>query len=1053
MADSFDAADGGDNDPDDEPDLASAPTVVAVVVACDPGPWFEECLAALGAQDYPHLSTLVIDAGQADVTARVAAVAPGAYVRRIAEDGRRRSFGEAANDVLAVVEGASHFVLCHDDVAPEPDAVRLLLEEAFRSNAAVVGPKLVEWDDPTHLLQVGLSPDKGGVLTSGVEPGELDQEQHDAVRDVFCIPGGLTLVRADIFTTIGGFDPTLSPLGEDLDLCWRAQIAGGRVLVAPSARVRHVEAMTRGLRPEQDPVDLRALQARHRVRIVLKNYSLFHLLRVLPQLAVLTLGEAAYALVTGRRHVARANIGAWTANLRHIGELRAARQQVRSYRAWPDSEVRRLQAPGSARVTRALRGQFSRRERGRIIDGRAWSTSWPAARLPLAAAAAVVVVLLFGSRHLLGGAMPSVGELAPLTGPVELARLFLSGWRTSGLGAHAPAPPAFALLSAAGSLLLGGTGLLQKLLVLGAFPVGLFGVYRLTRPLGLTNARIVGLIAYAAVPLPYDALARGRWGGLVAYATAPWILGALARATGRAPFGVDDDQRRDSDGLGAPWTRAVGLAMLLAVAGSVAPSIIVVTLVAGIGLALGSAVAGGGGGRAFTRAAWAAGVAFVLLVPWSLDLVLPGSGTDRITGLALASGRAPGLGALLRFHTGPLGAGPIGWAFLVAGALAVLVGHDWRLQWATRCWGVAMACWLFAWAGGRGWLPIPAPAPEVTLAPAAVAMALAAALGLVAFRTDLRAYQFGWRQGASLAAAAAVTLATLPILAASLDGRWNLPSRDYRSEFSWMPDHQREGAFRVLWLGDPEALPLHGWSLGNGMAYGLSDGGPPDVTALWPASDDGATGLVADAVRVARKGELTRLGRTLAPMAVRYIVVVDRAAPSTSASRLGTLPPDIISALAAQLDLKLLNSDPDEVVYENAAWGPGRSRLPASVDAGGAVQPGDVAGGKAVLPTAQSPLHFSGRLTAGDEVFFSQAASDGWSLKVAGRSSVRRRGLGWANAYTVRGTGNATLEYHTSPVRYIEVGIEVLLWAAAIRALVGRRRRRAGTAAVVDVAS
>ncbi len=56
---------------------------------------------------------------------------------------------------------------------------------------------------PRKLLQVGLSADKVGVITPLVERGELDQEQHDRVRDVFAIPGGCTLVRADLFASLG----------------------------------------------------------------------------------------------------------------------------------------------------------------------------------------------------------------------------------------------------------------------------------------------------------------------------------------------------------------------------------------------------------------------------------------------------------------------------------------------------------------------------------------------------------------------------------------------------------------------------------------------------------------------------------------------------------------------------------------------------------------------------------------------------------------------------------------------------------------------------------
>ena len=174
-----------------------APPVVAVVVTCDSGPWLEEALEALADQDYPNFSVLVIDAGSAvDPTPRVAAVLPGAYVRRMPTN---RGYAAATNEALNLVEGASHFLLCHDDVAPAPDAVRLMVEEAFRSNAGLVSPKLVDWDDPQRLLQVGMGIDKSGAPHALVDRGELDQEQHDAVRDVFVAPGGCTLVRADLF--------------------------------------------------------------------------------------------------------------------------------------------------------------------------------------------------------------------------------------------------------------------------------------------------------------------------------------------------------------------------------------------------------------------------------------------------------------------------------------------------------------------------------------------------------------------------------------------------------------------------------------------------------------------------------------------------------------------------------------------------------------------------------------------------------------------------------------------------------------------------------------
>ena len=171
------------------------------------------------------------------ITARL----PDAYVREL---GANPGFGAAANEVLRLVEGDNgFFCICHDDVALEPDTIRTLVEELYRSNAGLVGPKLVSWDDPGLLQHVGLGLDRFGEVDPIIEPGEYDQEQHDAVGDVFVLPSACMLTRADLFRALGGFDPAISFHGDDVDLCWRAHLSGARVVVAPQARVRHREEL------------------------------------------------------------------------------------------------------------------------------------------------------------------------------------------------------------------------------------------------------------------------------------------------------------------------------------------------------------------------------------------------------------------------------------------------------------------------------------------------------------------------------------------------------------------------------------------------------------------------------------------------------------------------------------------------------------------------------------------------------------------------------------------------------------------------------------------
>jgi GT2 family glycosyltransferase len=302
---------------------AQVPAVVAVVVTTGPGTWLEEALSSLAVQDYEEMAVLVLSAGEdgSDVTERVARVLPDAFVRHLPG---QPGYAAASNEALGMVEGAAFYLLLHDDVALDPDAVHKLVEESFRSNAGVVSPKFVDWDDPRVLLHVGMSCDKTGAVVDRVIAGEVDHGQHDAVRDVFVAPGGCILVRADLFAELKGFDAGIVAMAEDLDLSWRSQVAGSRVVVAPDARVRHREAVAAGLEPlvvageaaGRHPVTLQSLQRRHELRAVLKCYTRLTLLRVLPQAALLAFGEYLVAVLARDGDRARAVTGAWRWNFR-----------------------------------------------------------------------------------------------------------------------------------------------------------------------------------------------------------------------------------------------------------------------------------------------------------------------------------------------------------------------------------------------------------------------------------------------------------------------------------------------------------------------------------------------------------------------------------------------------------------------------------------------------------------------------------------------------------------------------------------------------------------
>ncbi len=1014
---------------------AVAPPVVAVVVSSGTAAGLEAALVSLAGQDYPALSVLVLDnASDTDPTARIAAVLPTAYVRRLPA---KVGFAAAANEALHTVEGSTFLLFCHDDVEFDPDAVRVMVEEAYRSNAAIVGPKLVDYDHPEILLEVGMAVDHYAVPFSVIEPGEIDQEQHDGVRDVFFVSHASMLVRADLFRELGGFDAETSPGSDDIDLCWRARLAGARVLVAPASRVRHQhdvgdeERLTR----RQSPGDARAA-TRARVRVLAKSYSAIALLWVLPSGFVLTLGEAFGLAITRRGRHAVAVIAGWMPRRGGLRDLRRARAATQQMRSVDDGDIRDLMIRGSARFRTLVVQRLHAGDRLADASSRARArmarTRQQLRRSPAILAVFVGVLIAFGSRSLILQRVPEVGAFQSWPGVGSLWSTFTSPWRYTMVGAADPATPAFGMMAALSSVLVGHGALARTVVVVGAMPLGVWGAYRLVRTLTVSLfAAVVGAAAYAANPVGRDAIARGDLGPLVCYALAPFVLHALVRAGSNRTS--DDPAEPAPATTPATWrgpTHAVLVVGLLgAVAGSVWPPAILLAVM--FALVLVVSVPFTGAGRAMLRMAacafMGAVLSVVLLTPWAGSLI----GADAAT-LGLRARTPLSLGDLLRFDVGPARSGWFTLGLIVAAAVPLLIASGPRLVWATRAWILILASFALAWLPTRISPGAPVAAPEGVLVPAALGLALAAGLGVSALLDDMRRSHFGWRQVSAVAAAVGLALPLLAFAGDTASGRWQLPSSDWPTAVSWMTDLPNVGGFRVLWLGDPSLLPVDAKSV-DGIGFGLTRDGAGDARALWAAPQDIADDQLAAALIAARDGQTARLGHLLAPIGVRYVAVVSRAGPGDGA--VVVADPTLVDALTRQLDLSVSRIDDGAIIYSNDAWIPRRAVIAVSttvnatagagletaVQRDATTQPQGVAG----------PVNNSAPVGPGT-LLWAEASNRRWQARAGGRELAHTSAFDWTNAFALPATASVAIQYRVGALPGFLVDIEVAAWLLAI---------------------
>ena len=374
-----------------------------------------------------------------------------------------------------------------------------------------------------------------------------------------------------------------------------------------------------------------------------------------------------------------------------------------------------------------------------------------------------------------------------------------------------------------------------------------------------------------------------------------------------------------------PAGQVVILGAIIAAAAGFAPAVVPMVLVTAVAWMLGSVLVGTRGPtwHVLVVAVQAVLVALALALPWVLGTALAGKGSVAIFGLPLSGATAPSWGDVIRFAIGPAARSPIAWLLVAGATLPLVIARGTRLAWAARLWVMALASWGIAYVTSHGGLGSFTPSETVVLAPAALAVAACVGIGIAAFEDDLRGREFGWRQLVSAGSLVLVAVGLLPVLGGAAGGRWDLPAQGVEQPLAFLAQPST-GVARVLWLGDPRAVPAGGWPVQSGLAYALTPQQLPDASQVFTPAGPGPAGEVAKAVRLAVAGGTVHLGRLLAPEGVRFVrVIVDALAPSL----VGSSPASVSAPPPADLDADLLEQDDLQVVpgvlgaqvYENGA--------------------------------------------------------------------------------------------------------------------------------------
>lgn len=249
---------------------------VAVVILNWNGKGYLEKFVPLILERTPEGTLYVADNGSEDGSVELLR-SRWPEVRLVCLD-RNYGFTGGYNRALSIIghsgEKFDYYLLLNSDIEVTPGWLGELVRFMdSKPECAVCSPKILSYDRRGMFEHAGAS---GGFVDRWYFPYcrgrilatiEEDKGQYDSPCRIFWASGAAFMIRAGVWDGLGGLDESFFAHMEEIDLCWRAQLAGWEIWVDPTSAVYHVGG---GTLPNNSPRKL-YLNFRNNLLMMYKN--------------------------------------------------------------------------------------------------------------------------------------------------------------------------------------------------------------------------------------------------------------------------------------------------------------------------------------------------------------------------------------------------------------------------------------------------------------------------------------------------------------------------------------------------------------------------------------------------------------------------------------------------------------------------------------------------------------------------------------------------------------------------------------------------------------
>ncbi len=194
--------------------------------------------------DYPNFEIIVADNNSTDDSLKFT-LENFPQIKTIKHN-ENLGFAKGYNETLKNVN-ADYFVLLNSDVEVTPGWLTpVIYYMENNSNVGACQPKILSFENKNRFEYAGAA---GGWIDKYGYPFcrgrvfdfcEEDEGQYNDIKEIFWASGAAFFIRPNVFFEMNGFDPYFFAHQEEIDLCWRIQLAGYKIAAVPESVVYHV---------------------------------------------------------------------------------------------------------------------------------------------------------------------------------------------------------------------------------------------------------------------------------------------------------------------------------------------------------------------------------------------------------------------------------------------------------------------------------------------------------------------------------------------------------------------------------------------------------------------------------------------------------------------------------------------------------------------------------------------------------------------------------------------------------------------------------------------